>query len=225
MEFLLINKFKKSSIVTLSNNLLISQWFQHLNHWQRDCIIIQVKMFAVKRPMTKRRGSYKKVGIWRLSHLYASLIELGDAGQLLSVVDVRVLVLSKGHFQLFQLLVAEGGAVASPGRGRIGPAPPETSSHGGLTQWALPHWLTYICFQDEEKKIEVLYNCKKDLDFLETILQLLFRDFLVFLRLSWYKNVAWTFKSAFHQWLSQKRGIRLALWFPLPSGNLRAREL
>lgn len=70
-----------------------------------------------------------------LSHLYAGLVELGDAGQLLSVVDVRVLVLSKGHFQLFQLLVAEGRAVTSPSTGRIGPVPSaETSGHGGLTQ-------------------------------------------------------------------------------------------
>ncbi len=70
-----------------------------------------------------------------MSHLYASLIELGDAGQLLSAVDVRILVLSKGHFQLFQLLVAKGGAVASPGWGWEGCAPPtETYSHGGFTQ-------------------------------------------------------------------------------------------
>ncbi|KAG7229864.1 hypothetical protein INR49_012388 [Caranx melampygus] len=62
--------------------------------------------------------------------------QFGDAGQLLSVVDVRILVLSKGYFQLFQLLVAESGAMASPGRGGVGTAPPAetTSSHGGLTQ-------------------------------------------------------------------------------------------
>lgn len=29
-------------------------------------------------------------------------------------------------------------------------------------------------------------------------------------------------KEAFHQWLSEKRGITLTSWFPLPSGNLRA---
>lgn len=163
-----------------------------------------------------------------LSHLYASLIEFGDAGQLLSVVDVGVLVLPKGHFQLFQLLVAEGRAVTSPSRGWIGPVPPaETSGHGGLTQWPLPPWLAYICFQDEDRKKSWGFSviAKKDLHFLEAILQLLFLDFFVFPRLSWYKNVAWSFKSAFHQWVSQKRGITLALWFPLPSGNPRATEL
>lgn len=104
-----------------------------------------------------------------LSHLYASLIEFGDAGQLLPVVDVRILVLPKGHFQLFQLLVAEGCAVASPSRGRIGPvAPAETSSHRGLTQRPLPSRLAYICFQDEERKKKewrFYVIAKKDLHF------------------------------------------------------------
>lgn len=69
------------------------------------------------------------------THLYAGLVQLGDAGQLLPVVDVRVLVLPKGQLQLLQLLVAEGGAVASPGRGGVRPAPPaEADGCGGLTR-------------------------------------------------------------------------------------------
>lgn len=99
------------------------------------------------------------------SHLYASLVELGNTSQLLSVVDVRILVLSKGHLQMFQLLVAEGGAVSSPGRGGVGPAPPaQADPHGGLTQRALPQRLSYICSQEEENTFT----------FRETILQLLF---------------------------------------------------
>lgn len=112
------------------------------------------------------------------SHLYASLIELGDTGQLLSVVDVRILVLSEGHFQLFQLLVAEGGALSSPGWGGVGPAPPaKADTQGGLTQRPLPHRLSYICFQEEE-------NAEKTLTLLQTILQLLFLQLLGMIRKS-----------------------------------------
>lgn len=51
--------------------------------------------------------------------------------------------------------MAKGGAVASPGRGGVGPVPPaEADSHGGLTQRALPHRLSYICFQEEENQSE-----------------------------------------------------------------------
>lgn len=71
---------------------------------------------------------------FRLSHLYPGLIELGDSGQLFSVVDVWILVLCECDFQLFQLLVAEGGAVASPGRRRVNSAPlAQPDHHGGLT--------------------------------------------------------------------------------------------
>lgn len=93
-----------------------------------------------------------------LAHLYASLIQLGDAGQLLSVVDVRVLVLSKGHLQLLQLLVAEGGAVTPPGWRVVGPAvPAQAHRHGGLAQWRFPHRLSNLCFQ-EGKGFNVAQN-------------------------------------------------------------------
>lgn len=106
--------------------------------------------------------------------LYAGLVELGDASQLLSVVDVGILVLSKGRLQLLQLLVAEGGAVASPGRRRVGPAPPaEARAHGGLA--GLPRRPRYICFQGEEwERLGFAWTLKRP--FLETILRLPFPE-------------------------------------------------
>lgn len=81
--------------------------------------------------------------------MYASLVELGESCQLLSVVDVGVLVVGEGQLQLLQLLVAEGGAVASPGGGGEGPArPAQADGGGGLTQRPLPLRLPDICFQE-----------------------------------------------------------------------------
>lgn len=91
------------------------------------------------------------------SHLYPRLIQLGDPGQFFSAVDVRILVLPKGHLQLFQLFVGEGGAVASPGGGGVGPLLPARAGHRrGLTQGALPQRFPYVCFQQEEKPCEAL---------------------------------------------------------------------
>lgn len=145
--------------------------------------------------------------LWRPSNLYASLVELGDSGQLLSVVDVRILVLSKSHLQLFQLLVAEGGAMAPPGWGGVSSAlPAQADSHGGLTQWPLPHRLTYICFQQGENEFEASAPVSG---------------------LPWHdtRKVASACKGAFHQSQCEKRGITLTTWFPLPPGNLRATGL
>lgn len=124
----------------------------------------------------------------RPSHLYASLVELGDSGQLLSVVDVRILILSKSHLQLFQLLVAEGGAVSPPGWGGVSSAlPAQADSHGGLTQWPLPRRLTYICFQQGENEFEASAPVSG---------------------LPWHdtRNAASACKGAFHQSLREKRG-------------------
>lgn len=55
----------------------------------------------------------------------------------------------EGQLQLLQLLVAEGGAVASPGGGGEGPAlPSQADGSGGLSQRALPLRLPDICFQE-----------------------------------------------------------------------------
>lgn len=83
------------------------------------------------------------------THLYAGLVQLGESCQFLPVVDVRVLVVSKGQFQLLQLLVAEGGAVASSGgRGERPARSALADSYGGLTQRHLPLSLPDICFQE-----------------------------------------------------------------------------
>lgn len=67
--------------------------------------------------------------------------------------------MTEGYFQLLQLLVAEGGAVASPGRGGVNSAPPpEANRHGGLAQRPLPRRLADICFQEEEKEFEALLS-------------------------------------------------------------------
>lgn len=88
-------------------------------------------------------------------HLYPRLVQLGDPGQLFSVVDVRILVLPKGDLQLFQLFVGEGGAVASPGGGGVGPfLPARADRWGGLTQGPLPRRFPYVCFQQGEKSGE-----------------------------------------------------------------------
>lgn len=85
--------------------------------------------------------------------MYASLVELGEPHQLLSVVDVGILVVCEGQLQLLQLLVAEGGAVAPPGGGGERPAlPAQADGSGGLTQRPLPLGLPDICFQEEEEE-------------------------------------------------------------------------
>lgn len=95
-----------------------------------------------------------------LPHLYPGLVQLGDPGQLLPVVDVRVLVLSEGDLQLLQLFVGEGGAVAPPGRGGVGPPlPAHADRHrGGLAGGALPRRLPYVCVEREDAFIgEILF--------------------------------------------------------------------
>lgn len=94
------------------------------------------------------------------SHLYPRLIQLGEPGQFFPVVDVWVLVLSKGHLQLFQLFVGEGGAVASPGGGGVRPFLPARAGHRrGLTWGPLPQRVSYVCFQQEENLCEALHGC------------------------------------------------------------------
>lgn len=94
------------------------------------------------------------------SHLYPRLIQLGDPGQFFPVVDVWILVLSKGHLQLLQLFVGEGGAVASPGGGGVRPLlPGRGRHHRGLTQGALPQRFPYVCFQQEENSCETSHGC------------------------------------------------------------------
>ena len=54
-------------------------------------------------------------------YLYAGLVELGDARELLAAVDVGVVRLSECGLQLLELLLREGGAVAAArGRGARG---------------------------------------------------------------------------------------------------------
>lgn len=72
--------------------------------------------------------------------------------------------MTKGYLQLLQLLVAEGGAVASPGWGGVNSAPPtEANGHGGLTQRPLPHRVADICFQEEENEFEALLSERRRL--------------------------------------------------------------
>lgn len=47
-------------------------------------------------------------------YLYAGLVELGDARELLATVDVRVVALGERRFQLRQLLLGERRPVAPP---------------------------------------------------------------------------------------------------------------
>lgn len=54
---------------------------------------------------------------WKgLAHLDSGLVEFGDAGEFFATVNVGVVALGEGSFQLLQLLLGEGGPVSSPGR-------------------------------------------------------------------------------------------------------------
>lgn len=91
-----------------------------------------------------------------LSHLYPRLVQLGDPGQFFPVVDVWILVLPKGHLQLLQLFVGEGGAVASPGGGGVRPLRPAVGGHrGGLAQGALPQGVPHVCFEEGEPGVKL----------------------------------------------------------------------
>lgn len=50
-----------------------------------------------------------------LGYLYASLIKFGDPSKLLSVVDIRIVVLSESQLQVLQLFIAEGSSVSAAG--------------------------------------------------------------------------------------------------------------
>lgn len=163
-----------------------------------------VSFFWSCTPQLLKSHSCQRALTWRPSHLYASLIEFSDSSQLLSVVDVRILILSKRHFQLLQLFVAEGGAVTSSGWGGVCSAPSiESYSHRGLAQCPLPHRLSYICFQGREKKRGrgcvdpfFLFFCFLGKNFPGLISSLPQHDT---------RNAALTEKAAIHQWLSQKK--------------------
>lgn len=61
---------------------------------------------------------------------------------------------------MFQLFVGEGGAVASPGGGRVGPFLPACAGHSGrLTEGVLPQRISSVCFQQEENVCEASHGC------------------------------------------------------------------
>lgn len=52
------------------------------------------------------------------SHLYSCLVQLGQSGQFLPAVDIRIMALGEGRLQFLQLLLSECSPVAAPGRSR-----------------------------------------------------------------------------------------------------------